>query len=387
MAAAPARLAFPDRLRGLALLGIIVVNAPFLAISSSGYTQDSIAAWWDLVAAFLVITLAQGKFYLLFSFLFGYSTLFIVRTSAAADRQRYRRRLVGLAVLGLAHAMLLFIGDILLSYALLGFALMLLLRRPDRAVLRTGSIVFVLSVLWLAVVFALVAATPPEPGTTTAALDNAIARGTFLEAARARLAALPLTLLTLGSLQWGIAFAMFCLGFVAGRRSLLVDLAPSRTLWRRLALFGLLLGLPLQAVAAVLQLRGGVGLSALTAEAAAGLALGFTTAPLLAAGYLGALALVSLRAPHALDAVRDGGRASLTLYLSESIVFCVLFCGWGLGLFGRIGAAGVTLIAIGIYLLLELAIRLWLRRFRQGPFEWLLARWTGPPAELRGVDS
>jgi uncharacterized protein len=79
-----------------------------------------------------------------------------------------------------------------------------------------------------------------------------------------------------------------------------------------------------------------------------------------------------------LDFVRDGGRASLTLYLSESIVLCVLFCGWGFGLFGRLGAGAVTLIAIGVYLLLELAIRLWLRHFRQGPFEWLLAQWTGP---------
>jgi uncharacterized protein len=380
MAAVPTRQAFPDRLRGLALLGIIVVNAPFLAISSSGYTQDSIAAWWDLVAAFLVITLAQGKFYLLFSFLFGYSAVFIVRTGAAAERRRYRRRLLGLAVLGLAHAVFFFIGDILLSYALLGFALMLLFRRTDRAVLRTAVIVFSLSVLWLVAVLALVAGAPPDPDTTMAALNNAIAHGTFLDAGRARFAALPLTLLTIGSLQWGIAFAMFCLGLVAGRRSLLADLAPSRTLWRRLALVGLLLGLPLQAMAAVLQLRGGVGLSALTAEAAAGLALGFITAPLLAAGYLGALAIVSLRTPHTLDLVRDGGRASLTLYLSESIVFCVLFCGWGFGLYGRLGAAAVTLIAIGIYLLLELAIRLWLCRFRQGPFEWLLARWTGPAA-------
>ena len=66
MAAVPTRQAFPDRLRGLALLGIIVVNAPFLAISSSGFTTASVSAWWDLVAAFLVITLAQGKFYLLF---------------------------------------------------------------------------------------------------------------------------------------------------------------------------------------------------------------------------------------------------------------------------------------------------------------------------------
>lgn len=376
--ASSARQAFPDQLRGLALLGIIVVNAPFLAISSSGYTQESVTAWWDVVAAFLVLTLAQGKFYLLFSFLFGYSTLFIVRTGAVADRRRYRRRLIGLAVLGFAHAVLLFIGDILLSYAILGFALMLLIRRSDRAVLRTAVIIFALSVVWLVGVLALATAAPSESDPATAALNVALADGTFLDTVRARFAALPLTLVTIGALQWGMAFAMFCLGLLAGRRALLADLAPTRALWRRLALWGLLLGLPLQVVAAVLQLRGGIGLASLTGESAIGLGLGFATAPLLAAGYLGVLALLSLRAPHTLNAVRDGGRASLTLYLSESIVFCVLFCGWGFGLFGQIGAAGVTLIAIGVYLVLELAIRLWLRRFRQGPFEWLLARWTGP---------
>ena len=188
MALATARQAFPDRLRGLALLGIIVVNAPFLAISSSGFTTASVSAWWDLVAAFLVITLAQGKFYLLFSFLFGYSAVFIVRTGAAAERRRYRRRLLGLALLGFAHAVLFFIGDILLAYALLGFAFMLLLRRSDRTVVRTAAIVFALSVVWLVLIFALVAVTPPTPDTTTTALSNAIAHGTFLDAARARLA-------------------------------------------------------------------------------------------------------------------------------------------------------------------------------------------------------
>jgi uncharacterized protein len=171
---------------------------------------------------------------------------------------------------------------------------------------------------------------------------------------------------------------MFCLGVVAARRSLFADLAASRTLWRRLALWGILIGLPLQLVAAYLQLRSGSGLSSLTTEAVGGVMFGIATAPVLAAGYVGALALLSLRAPHVLDLVRDGGRASLTLYLTESIVLCVLFCGWGFGLFGRLGAGAVTLIAIGVYLLLELAIRLWLARFRQGPFEWLLAQWTGP---------
>ena len=372
-----ARQAFPDQLRGLALLGIIVVNAPFLAISSTGYTEASLEGWWNQAAGFAVLTLAQGKFYLLFSFLFGYSALFILRDGAAPNRRRYRRRLVGLAVLGLAHAVFLFTGDILFSYALLGFGLLLLVRRSDRVVLRTAIIVFVLSAVWLALIAALLVAEPSREQTTDLALDAALADGSFLAAARARLAALPVVLLTIGSLQWGLAFVMFCVGLLAGRRALLADLNASRVLWRRLALWGLLIGFPLQAGAAVLQLVGG-GLFTLSTPAVIGLIGGFVTAPILAAGYLGGLALVSLRAPRVLDVVRDGGRASLTLYLGESIVFCILFCGWGFGLFGRLGAGAVTVIAIAIYLLLEVAIRLWLRRFAQGPFERLLAAWTGP---------
>lgn len=374
-----ARQAFPDQLRGLALLGIIVVNAPFLAISSSGYTEASLEGWWNQAAAFAVLTLAQGKFYLLFSFLFGYSALFILRDGAAPDRRRYRRRLIGLAALGVAHAVLLFTGDILFSYALLGFGLLLVARRSDRAVLRTAIIVFALSAVWLALLVVLVLAEPSETDATGLALDAALADGSFLDAARARLEMLPVVLLTIGSLQWGIAFSMFCLGLLAGRRALLADLAVSGDLWRRLALWGLVIGLPLQIGAAILQLVGGYSWT-FSGPAVIGLVGGFVTAPILAAGYLGGLALVSLRAPHVLDGVRDGGRASLTLYLGESIVFCVVFCGWGFGLYGRFGAAAVTAIAVAVYLALEVMIRLWLSRFSQGPFEWLLAAWTGPSA-------
>ncbi|MEG9218931.1 hypothetical protein V6S72_33495, partial [Pseudomonas aeruginosa] len=64
----------PDQLRGLALLGIVLVNMPFLAISGTGgFLPSSTSTWYDQATAFAVVAFAQGKFYLLFSFLFGYS--------------------------------------------------------------------------------------------------------------------------------------------------------------------------------------------------------------------------------------------------------------------------------------------------------------------------
>jgi uncharacterized protein len=374
-----ARQPFPDQLRGLAMLGIIVVNAPFFALSSNGFTDSSIAGPVNATVAVLVLLLAQGKFYLLFSFLFGYSSTFIIRDGSASNRRRFRRRLLGLAVVGLAHAVLFFIGDILLSYALLGCGLLLLVRRTDRAVLRTAVIIAVISVLWMVVIVLAVVADPgavagPDPASV--ALDSALAQGSFLDVARARLAILPSVLLTIGSLQWGLAFAFFAVGLVAGRRQLLARVEERRSLWRRLAIVGLLVGLPLQAVATVLQIDGGIGLR-LTPEGITGIVLGFTTAPILAAGYVGLLALLSIRGSRVLTFVGESGRATLTLYIGESVVLSLLFCGWGLGLFGELGAAVVTLIAIGVWLVLELGMRLWLRHARQGPLEGLLARWTG----------
>lgn len=382
-ASSPAsRQAFPDQLRGLALLGIIVVNAPFLGISSNGYTAGSIASPIDCAAAFSITFLAQGKFYLIFSFLFGYSANFIVGSNEARGRRRFRRRLIGLAVIGLAHAMFLFVGDILLSYALLGSALLLLVRMPDRTVLRTSMVTGVIATAWLGALILLVSgASPGDLGLDPAAanLDAALATGSFVDAAVARAQALPTVLLLVGTLQWGMAFSAFCLGLVAGRSGVLRHLALRVTAWRRLALWGLVIGLPVQAFAAWLALRAGVSDGSASGEFI-GVALGFLTAPVLAAGYVGGLALLSVRHPRALGAVQDSGRASLTLYVSESLVLSVLFCGYGFGLFGTLGAAAVAGIAVLVWAGLEVGIRLWLNRFRQGPLEGLLSRWTNSAA-------
>jgi uncharacterized protein len=373
------RQAFPDQLRGLALLGIIVVNAPFLAISADGYTPASVSAPIDWAAAFLITLLAQGKFYLIFSFLFGYSANFIVRANDATGRRRFRRRLVGLAVIGLAHAVLLFIGDILLSYALLGAALMLMFGRSDRAVLRTSAIAAVVASAWLGLLVVAVSSTTSSTELATdpalLALNAALANGSFVDVAVARAQALPAALLLVGTLQWGLAFAAFCLGLVAGRHSVLNDLAARITMWRRFAIWGLLIGVPVQACAAWLTLQGGASLGT-TVENFIGVAAGFLTAPILAAGYVGVLSLLALRFPRALAPVQESGRATLTLYLGESLVLSVLFCGYGFGLFGTLGAAAVAGTAIVAWGALEVTMHLWFRRFRQGPLEWLLSRWT-----------
>lgn len=374
----PPRQSLPDEVRAFALLGIVLVNAPFIAVGLDGFTDENVTNPLDRATTFLSTALAEGKFYILFSFLFGYSANFIVRPGAADGGRRWRRRMAGLALIGLAHAIFFFIGDILLAYAVLGLGLIPLFGRSDRTVLVTGLVIAGIGLLWLGLI-ALAASSDPEVagqgGGLVDSYDRAMETGSFLGAAEARLETLPAVLIALGSIQWPLAFASFCVGLVAGRRRLLADPAGKLALFRRMALVGIGVGLPVQLAATALMF-GPDGPDG-SAASFAGLALVVATAPILSAGYLGALALVSARLPGLLAPLRPAGRASLSIYIGESILLATIFCGWGLGLFGELGAFAVALVAFGTWAALVVLLSLWLRRFRQGPLEALMARWTG----------
>ena len=370
------REALPDRLRGIALLGIVVVNAAFIGISADGFTQDSVDGAADLVTAFLVIALAEGKFYLLFSFLFGYSAAFILRDNSKPNRRRYLRRLFALFLFGLAHAIFLFVGDILITYSILGLLLLVISRSSDRALRRWTIAAISVSVLLILAVTSLAAAFPEE-SSGLGELDSALATGTFAEASLARLEALPVVFLVVFSLQGPMAFAAFTLGLRASRIRLLANPETHTKLWRRLAFWGWGIGLPMQAIAAGLQVSAITSGIQLSPTGAAGLALGFITAPILTAGYIGSLALLIARKPNFLSVMAPAGRMSLTVYIGESALLSLIFAGYGLGYFGQWGALPVVLTSIASWAVLSIFAWLWMKRFTQGPLERVLALITG----------
>jgi uncharacterized protein len=370
------REAMPDRLRALALLGIVVVNAPLLGIvGSEGLSQESLTGPINTSAAFLMIALAQGKFYLLFSFLFGYSASYILKDTPRANRFRFSRRLLVLAAIGFVHAVFFFIGDILISYALLGFGLLALSRRSDRALKVWIVITATVSVLLITASVSLVALIPePSPGLTY--LDSALATGSFVEAAGARLQSLPTVVIYVLLTQGGMAFAAFLLGLLASRHRYLAEPLTHSAQWRRMMIVGLSVGLPLQVVAAWLQVTSISAGSVYSGAGSLGLILGFSTAPVLAAGYVGALGWILSRRPAFLRTLTPAGRASLTVYIGESVLLSLLFCGYGLGFYGEWGAFPVMLAAVLSWVLLVLFARLWLNRFPRGPLEEVVARLT-----------
>ena len=372
----------PDVLRGFALWGIVLVNVAYFSSSvDSGVTADALANAGDSVAAFLVFALAQGKFYLIFSFLFGYSSHYVLGRSSGG-RRRWWLRGVGLMVLGLAHASLLFIGDILFLYGLLGLLLLGLYAQPRRVLIRWGAWIYgVFTALALAVV-ALTALA--EAQGLSAAVDSSAARAyeaavvsdNYLAAIPARVDFWVSEAIFVVLAQGALTFVAFLVGVLAARWGALTSSGLSRNQLQKMIGWGLGLGLGLQLFFA------GVWVVTMTsATPSVALELGaffgsFVTAPLLSVGYVGLVLTVVRARPAALAWLGAMGRMSLTVYLGQSLLLNVIFGGWGLGLYQQLPYWLAVLVSIAVTLVMAAVATLWLRRFRQGPMERLLTAWS-----------
>ncbi len=373
-----------DVLRGLALLGILVVNMElFSAPLTDGWSTFDAPA--DRLAEGFVIAFAQGKFYLLFSLLFGYGLALQMdraRSAGANLRPRYQRRMVGLLVIGLLHAVLLFSGDILVTYALLGLLLFTFRGKDDRALLLRAAIIFVAGVALLTAI--VVASSVAGDGTSIQDADAvraAYAEGSFGEIIAQRLRDLGLIAAFLPFGQWPGTMAAFLVGLVAGRRGLLADPAGHVRLYRR----GLAWGLPVGLIGGLTAGAVAVRQPGTTPENLAFI-LQIATAPALSIAYACALGLLftRVRSASVWDLAAAAGRGSLSVYLAQSVLAGLVFLSYGLGLFGELGPATTTPIAIAIWLILAFAARWWFARYRQGPAEWFL-RWVtyGTRPDLR----
>ncbi len=139
---------------------------------------------------------------------------------------------------------------------------------------------------------------------------------------------------------------------------------------KKLIVWGLAIGLPLQLIAAFFFVSNAAGQDSLGIYLAT-LSLNFATAPLLSGAYVGLLWLIAQK--FKLGLLSSAGRLSLTVYLSQSVVFSTLFSAWGFGFFAKLGVTEVTLVAATTWLVLALLASLYLRFFNRGPMETLLS--------------
>lgn len=386
------RISELDALRGFALLGILLVNALMMASPYAlGSIDDPGASTVDRTVEGIVQTFVAGKFYLMFSFLFGYSFC-LQLTSADRDGDRavprLLRRTLGLFALGALHAVLLYSGDILMTYAVLSLILIAVRGCSPRTALRAARILYgfasgILLVVGLASLVMSDAEAADLDADLAAGFPDLIAgyRGDAAAVVRANLDQLPDALLAI-PLMGGFVLAAFLLGLRCGKVHFLGDRADHGARLRRICLLGVAVGLP-GSVFMALATSGPLG----PRWAVFGQMVGTVTAPALTAAYVcGTLLLLrTARGARVMSVLAPAGRMALTNYLSQSLVMALVFTGYGFAWYGRLGPAVVLLGAMILYAAqLALSARL-MARHRYGPAEWLLRTVTlarlpgGPP--------
>ena len=370
----------PDVLRGFALLGILVVNIQFMGLNSDqGARGEWTQGFANGSATFLIAALFAGKFYLLFSFLFGYSSNYVIRNDRS-NRARWIKRCLVLIAFGALHFTFLWHGDIIFVYGLFGLLLTFFFFRADRTLKIWSRIVFFLSTFFIVLIGALALMAEylldEDLGTSTVvSLDEILRSGTFLESIPARLEVWVLGIATGIFLQGGLAFAAFLLGVRLARANFLsspMDKAANERLIKK----GLILGLPIQIIAAAILLQNEQSAEPSESVFLISLVVSLVTAPLLSMFYVGFIRKLVEERPNLVSWLKPAGKMSLTIYISQSVITSLIFSPWGLGLFQDLQTWQVFILAFGIWLLLSYFAGLWLRKFNQGPLENLVSSLT-----------
>ena len=367
----------PDVLRGFALLGILVVNIQFMGLNSGeGARGEWTLGFANGSATFVIASIFAGKFYLLFSFLFGYSSNYIIRGDVA-NRRRWVKRCFALITLGILHFTFLWHGDIIFMYGLVGLLLIPFFFRADRTLKIWTRIVFFFSSTLMVFIGALVYIGErffPEESvqqSMESKLDSVLINGSFIDAIPARLELWVYSISSGVFLQGGLAFAAFLLGLRMARINFLsspIDVEKNSKLIK----FGFLLGAPIQIIAALVLVRNEQSAEPSEATYLLALLISFIAAPLLSMFYIGLIRKVVEEKPHLVSWMKPAGQMSLTIYISQSVMASVIFGPWGFGLFQDLQTWQVILLACGIWLLLVYLASFWLKKNSQGPLEKLV---------------
>lgn len=379
------RIQFIDVLRGMALFGILAAN--MRAFVAPLDTYDNIHVLFhsraDVAAQFLIDFLFQGKFISIFSFLFGMG--FAIQLSRAEARgvkflSFYPRRLLALAIFGIIHGILIWAGDILLTYAITGAILLLFRNKQQKTLLWWAGGLFSIPIVVGSAFLTLYYTRfrphfmNPKPADMTKiyAIIQIYAHGTVHQ------------ILKQNWVEWKgflvaqlfsiYAVGLFLLGMWVWRSGIVQRLPEYRPVFKRVCAWCVPIGLVFNFFGAYENAV--VPDGKFTFALAVSSMVHFLGAHILAAGYISGLALIFLNvnlrrfiAPFA--AV---GRIALTDYLMQSVLCTLFFYHYTTGLFGRVGPAMALIPTVVLYSAQVVFSNWWLRHYRFGPMEWL---WRG----------
>ncbi len=405
------RLTALDVLRGVAVMGILVMNinnwglgrpAYWNAAALGGADGANLLVWW------IDTVLAADKMRGLFSLMFGASTLLVIQRALAKDEGPARvhySRMIALLLLGYAHYAFVWRSDILFMYACCGLLIFLFYKLSPRALWLWAGAFFVaafvpplLGLLPIGLAgYGLMANPSAEllaefkdinlwvgPNSPQTAADLALHRSGYSELFHSRVVENTFSRVGMIGEEGAETVSLMLIGMALFKQGMLTgDWTAER--YRKWAWIGIGTGVAANIVLALWQLREGMGgYAVLTSHILWSMPFDFA----MAVGYA-ALVMAWVKASGEtplLARVAATGRMAFTNYLMTSIIMTTIFYGYGLGLTGRLERAELFLMVIGMWGLMLLWSKPWLDQFNYGPFEWLwrsLARLRLQPMRRR----
>ena len=362
-----------DMMRGFAILGIFLVN---MLTFHSPYPNFDPYEWWSGTADKAIYTFidifVQASFYTLFSLLFGYGLVIMWERSklrGATFGWIGVRRLSFLLMIGMLHAFFIWHGDILITYAIMGFAFLLFIRMTGRNLMITGILLYIIPNLLVSLLLFISLLVAPaeeitvyEPALAEMAMQ-VYQNGSFAEITAQRisdwyetnnLATLPFMFISI--------FPLFLIGGGAAKLKWLEKTKEHKKFLIWIACLSLVFGIIFKFLPYIL----GKNFATEYVQDIFG-------GPLLAIGYglTIALAIEKNAIRKLLTPLSYVGKLSMSNYLFQSIASTLIFYNYGLGLYGEISVMTGTLMVVFIYILQIAVSRLWISNYYYGPVEWI----------------
>jgi uncharacterized protein len=403
----PQRILTLDIVRGVAVMGILAMNIIAFAMPIQAYMNPfayGAQSAVDIVVFAFNFVFVDGKMRGLFSVLFGASVLLVIETAQSKCQSGASitfRRLLWLLFFGMIHFYLIWFGDILIGYALIGMAAWFFRNKSVASLVAIGIVLVAVQLALMGLFASMVQSLAPEVAAGTASAEQmemweGFTRD-FAVPSEERLGEImalhlgPWTGIVHQQVTEHLMMPLF-FAFVFGWETLAYMLFGMAALksgflagswtdrdYKKVALIGLAIAIPAYSVLLALLFRDNFSPEAIWTWTIAA-TVPFRPAMILA--YVALIILATRKSGWLVDRIAAAGRAAFTNYLGTSLVMTFVFYGWGLGLFGALGRAELWLVVVAMWALMLAWSKPWLDRYRYGPIEWLwrsLVLWKPQP--------
>ena len=377
-----------DLIRGFAVLGILIMNITSFSQISMAYMNPTIGAGLEGYNQYFHgfnYIFADTRFMSIFSMLFGAGVVLFTQRIEAKGKQvaaSHYKRMFWLLLFGLIHAYFIWVGDILVAYAICGSLVFFFRKKSIRTLFIMAVILFLIPI---SLNFMTYYGMPKDalestfaffyPSTEQIAVQTKIMQGSYLEQMPLRLEnALELqTLVFMIEIFWRTS-ALMLLGMVLYRKGIL-SADKSTAYYEKMICVGFLPGLILSSI----------GLSQMYASEWSGayvMNIGanykFISGLFMALGYIGLVIWIYKKGifKKFQNRLQATGRMAFTNYIGMSLICTLIFNGHGLGLFGTLDRLQQFLIVIAVWVMILIISPLVLKKYQFGPLEWLWRKLT-----------